>query len=63
MVAAHEDLTVEERELIDDVFAAGDRELREVMLPRTEVDFLDAVDAGVQGGEGRGSTSRTAATR
>jgi putative hemolysin len=42
MVAAHEDLTVEERELIDDVFAAGDRELREVMLPRTEVDFLDA---------------------
>jgi putative hemolysin len=42
MVAAHEELTVEERELIDDVFAAGDRELREVMLPRTEVDFLDA---------------------
>ena len=42
LVAAHEDLTVEERELIEDVFAAGDRELREVMLPRTEVDFLDA---------------------
>lgn len=42
LVAAHEDLTVEERELIDDVFEAGDRELREVMLPRTEVDFLEA---------------------
>ncbi|MBK9738064.1 MAG: HlyC/CorC family transporter [Actinobacteria bacterium] len=42
LVAAHEDLTIEERELIGDVFAAGDRELREVMLPRTEVDFLDA---------------------
>ncbi len=42
LVAAHEDLSVEERELIDDVFNAGDRELREVMLPRTEVDFLDA---------------------
>jgi len=42
LVAAHEDLTVEERELIDDVFDAGDRELREVMVPRTEVDFLDA---------------------
>jgi putative hemolysin len=42
MVAAHEDLTVEERELIDDVFSAGDRELREVMVPRTEVEFLDA---------------------
>jgi CBS domain containing-hemolysin-like protein len=41
-VAAHEDLTVEERELIDDVFAAGDRELREVMVPRTETDFLSA---------------------
>lgn len=42
LVAAHEDLSVEERELIDDVFAAGDRELREVMVPRTEVEFLDA---------------------
>lgn len=42
MVAAHEDLTVEERALIDDVFDAGDRELREVMLPRTEVEFLEA---------------------
>ncbi len=42
LVAGHEDLSVEERELIDDVFAAGDRELREVMIPRTEVEFLDA---------------------
>ena len=42
LVAAHEELSVEERELIDDVFAAGERELREVMIPRTEVDFLDA---------------------
>ncbi len=42
LVASHEDLSVEERELIDDVFSAGDRELREVMIPRTEVEFLDA---------------------
>ena len=42
MVAAHEDLTDEERELIDDVFSAGDREIREIMIPRTEVAFLDA---------------------
>ncbi len=42
MVAAHEELTHEERELIDDVFDAGDTELREVMIPRTEVAFLDA---------------------
>ncbi|MEZ5117243.1 MAG: hemolysin family protein [Candidatus Nanopelagicales bacterium] len=42
IVAAHEELTPEERELIDDVFEAGDRMLREVMVPRTEVEFLDA---------------------
>lgn len=42
IVAAHEDLTAEERALIDDVFDAGDREVKEVMLPRTEVFFLDA---------------------
>ena len=41
LVSAHEELTVEERELIDEVFAAGDRELREVMVPRTEVTFID----------------------
>ena len=42
MVAAHTELSAEERELIDDVFDAGDTELREVMIPRTEVAFLDA---------------------
>ncbi|MDD2858510.1 MAG: hemolysin family protein [Candidatus Nanopelagicales bacterium] len=42
LVAAHEDLTEQERELIDDVFSAGERELREVMVPRTEVEFLSA---------------------
>lgn len=42
LVASHEELTADERNLIDDVFQAGDRELREVMVPRTEVDFLDA---------------------
>jgi len=41
LVAGHAELTEAERELIDDVFAAGERELREVMVPRTEVDFLD----------------------
>ena len=44
LVAGHEDLTEQERELIDDVFSAGDRELREVMVPRTEVEFLSASD-------------------
>ena len=42
LVAAHESLTKDERKLIDEVFAAGERQLREVMVPRTEVAFLDA---------------------
>jgi putative hemolysin len=41
MVAAHEDLSPTERNLIDDVFEAGDRAIREIMVPRTEVSFLD----------------------
>jgi putative hemolysin len=42
MVSAHATLGEEERRIVEDVFAAGDRQVREVMLPRTEVDFLDA---------------------
>lgn len=42
LVAGHETLGLEERELIEDVLEAGDRQLHEVMVPRTEVDFLDA---------------------
>jgi putative hemolysin len=41
IVASHEELSADERELIDEVFEAQDRELREVMQPRTEVDFLE----------------------
>ena len=42
IVSGHEGLGEEERQIVEDVFSAGDRQLREVMLPRTEVDFLDA---------------------
>jgi putative hemolysin len=42
IVAAHETLGTEERQLISDVFEAGERQLHEVMVPRTEVEFLDA---------------------
>lgn len=42
MVAAHTDLSQAERTMIDDVFEAADRELIEVMVPRTEVQFLPA---------------------
>ncbi|WP_020576943.1 hemolysin family protein [Actinopolymorpha alba] len=42
LVSGHETLGVEERAIVDEVFRAGSRQLREVMMPRTEVDFLDA---------------------
>ncbi|MDP9115998.1 MAG: hemolysin family protein [Actinomycetota bacterium] len=42
LVAAHESLSSDERRLIDDVFAAGERSITEVMVPRTDVAFLDA---------------------
>jgi putative hemolysin len=42
LVATHESLGRDERRLIDEIFMAGDRKLREVLVPRTEVEFLDA---------------------
>jgi putative hemolysin len=42
MVVGHTELTPDERKLIAEVFAAGKRQLREVMLPRTEVEFMEA---------------------
>ncbi len=42
MVVGHQELPADERQLIMEVFAAGKRQLREVMLPRTEVEFMAA---------------------
>jgi len=42
LVTSHEALSAEERQIVEDVFQAGDRQIREVMVPRTEVDFIDA---------------------
>ena len=42
LVTQHESIGREERALIEEVFEAGNRQLREVMVPRTEVDFLEA---------------------
>jgi len=42
LVAAHETLGVEERQILDEVFEASTRLVREVLVPRTEVTFLDA---------------------
>jgi len=50
LVAAQESLSTEERELIDDVITAGGRELAEVMVPRTEVEFLDGSTSVRQAG-------------
>ncbi|MGH3359453.1 MAG: hemolysin family protein [Nocardioidaceae bacterium] len=41
LVRSQTSLSDEERQIVDDVFAAGDRQVREVMLPRTEVDFME----------------------
>lgn len=40
LVTSAESLGNEERAIMDDVFDAGDRTLREVMVPRTEAEFL-----------------------
>jgi len=40
LVGGHQELTPEERRVLTDVFTATDRVLREVMIPRTEVEFL-----------------------
>ncbi|HEY6740312.1 MAG TPA: hemolysin family protein [Actinopolymorphaceae bacterium] len=42
LVSAHETLGKEERAIVGEVFAAGDHLVREVMLPLTDVDFMDA---------------------
>jgi len=42
IVGSHSELDAEEREILDEVFSLNERQLREIMVPRTEVDFLDA---------------------
>src|SRR5262250_1920842 len=42
LVAGHQALAADERRIVADVFDAGKRQLREVLLPRTEVEFIAA---------------------
>ena len=42
LVAGHAALTEEERDIVEEVFNASERQIHEVMVPRTEVDFMDA---------------------
>jgi len=41
LVTGHAALSVEERDIVEEVFNASDRQVHEVMVPRTEVDFMD----------------------
>jgi putative hemolysin len=41
LVTGHTALTDEERDIVEEVFNSGDLSLHEIMIPRTEVDFLD----------------------
>ena len=42
LVAGHAALSDEERDIVEEVFNASERQIHEVMVPRTEVDFMDA---------------------
>ena len=42
LVTGHAALTEEERDIVEEVFNASERQVHEVMVPRTEVDFMDA---------------------
>lgn len=41
LVTGHAALTDEERDIVEEVFNASDRQIHELMVPRTSVDFLD----------------------
>ena len=42
LVSGHSALTDEERDIVEEVFNASERLVHEIMVPRTEVDFMDA---------------------
>ena len=41
LVTKHTALSTHERDLVEEVFNAGDLQIHEIMVPRTEVDFMD----------------------
>ncbi len=42
LIAGHQALSPDERHIVSEVFDAGKRQVREVLVPRTEVEFLPA---------------------
>ena len=45
LVTGHTALSNQERDILEEVFNAGDLQIHEVMVPRTEVDFVDVGDS------------------
>jgi putative hemolysin len=42
LVVGHQALSADERHIVGEVFEAANRQIREVLVPRTEVEFIDA---------------------
>lgn len=42
LITSQESLSEQERTILADVFSLADKELREIMIPRTEVEFIEA---------------------
>ena len=42
LITGHQNLSADERHIVSEVFDAGKRQIREVLIPRTEVEFLPA---------------------
>jgi putative hemolysin len=60
LVTGHAALSDEERDIVEDVFNTGDLALHEIMVPRTEVDFLDV---GLTLAEAKVAANRTSHSR
>ncbi|HEY4898399.1 MAG TPA: hemolysin family protein [Candidatus Nanopelagicaceae bacterium] len=60
LVTGHAALSDEERDIVEEVFNTGDLVLHEIMVPRTEVDFLDV---GLTLAEAKAIAVRTAHSR
>ena len=50
-------LSADERHIVGEVFDAGKRQIREVLVPRTEVEFLPAIMPLDRGGRDRGRSA------
>ena len=63
LVTGNQLLSADERYIVSEVFDAGKRQLREVLVPRTEVEFLAADTPITRGGQDRGGGAALAFPR